>query len=237
MQKVEWTDNILFESHLAVILMTYKRNPMGLEPFVITVCGGSCSGKSSFVQSIMKDLENNCATLVYQDNYYNDLSHLDPADRQSINFDHPSAIDSDLLVEHLSLLCEGQSILQPKYDFTSHTRQKKLKKVKANPLIILDGIFTLHFKKIVELSHLKIFLETDDDIRLIRRIKRDQNERGRSLEDVMEQYVSSVRPMHHAFVLPSKKNADIIIPTEENFERGLSVVVSYIKNHLSLKNI
>jgi uridine kinase len=202
-------------------------------PFLVAVAGGTCSGKSSFIKRLQKNFDEHQMTSLFQDDYYKDLSHLTPQGRQLVNFDHPDAIDTDLLFSHIDALCKGKSIQKPNYDFVTHTRNKEYTTFTPTPLILLDGIFSLHYKKITELAQLKIFIDADEDLRLIRRINRDQIERGRSLQEIINQYLSSVKPMHEKYVSSSKDLADIIIPSVKSLDTSVNIVTAYLKLHLN----
>ncbi len=157
--------------------------------------------------------------IIEQDAYYKDLSHLPPEERARRNFDHPDAIDQDLLVQHIQDLLAGKSIEQPIYDFATHTRKPETRRIGEHNIIILEGILILDSPRLRDLMDIKVYVDTDSDIRLIRRLRRDVSERGRTVESVLDQYEKSVRPMHLQFVEPSKRYADIIIP-----EGGRNVV-------------
>ncbi|RMD98259.1 MAG: uridine kinase [Calditrichaeota bacterium] len=186
---------------------------------LIGIAGGSGSGKTLVAQTIYRELGSDKVIIIEQDAYYKDLSHLSPEERAKQNFDHPSAIDHDLLVQHIEDLLAGKSIEQPIYDFTTHTRKKETRRIGKHLIIVLEGILILDSPRLRDLMDIKVFVDTDADIRLIRRLRRDVSERGRTVESVLDQYEKSVRPMHLQFVEPSKRYADIIIP-----EGGRNVV-------------
>jgi len=179
---------------------------------LIGIAGGSGSGKTLVAQRIFDELGSDKVIIIQQDSYYKDLSHLSLAERQKQNFDHPNAFDHKLLLAHLKDLLAGKSIDQPVYDFTIHTRRKETTHIGGHVIIVLEGILILHDPELRELMDIKIYVDTDDDIRLIRRIRRDVNERGRSLDSILDQYENSVRPMHLQFIEPTKRYADIIVP-------------------------
>ena len=183
-----------------------------MNPYLIIFAGGSASGKSSIVDLLKKEYFDDI-TVLYFDDYYKDLSHLTYEERAVVNFDHPDAFDVDLLIEHLHQLKNNQIITKPVYDFTTHNRKSEWEQVKPNKVIILDGILSLAIPEIVSLGDLKVFVDTPSDIRFIRRLERDMLFRGRSLESIKQQYLTTVRPMHELLVEPSKQFADIIIPT------------------------
>ncbi len=179
---------------------------------LIGIAGGSGSGKTLVAQTIFQELGSEKVVIVEQDSYYKDLSHLPPEDRQKQNFDHPDAIDTDLLIEQVEDLLAGKQIEQPIYDFTTHTRRPETRRIGPHKIVVLEGILILDNPRLRELMDIKIYVDTDADIRFIRRLKRDIHERGRTMESVIRQYEDSVRPMHMQFVEPSKRYADIIIP-------------------------
>ncbi|AEN99062.1 uridine kinase [Lactobacillus sanfranciscensis] len=181
-------------------------------PIIIGVTGGSSSGKTTVSKSILQRLLGHSISIIQQDSYYNDQSDMTIEERKKVNYDHPDAFDDDLLVKHLNDLLNYKSIEKPVYDYTKFTRSKETKIQEPTDVIILEGILILNDKRLRDLMDIKVFVDTDDDIRLIRRIKRDIADRGRSLDSVIQQYLATVRPMYHQFVEPSKRYADIIIP-------------------------
>ena len=202
-----------------------------MKPYVIVMAGGSASGKSSIVQYLKNQYPSDM-TVLYFDDYYKELSHLSLEERAVVNFDHPDAFDLDLLIQHLSDLKEGKSILKPVYDFTTHNRKEQWETLQPSKIIILDGILSLAINEIVRLGDLKIFVDTPSDIRFIRRLERDMLFRGRSLESVKHQYLTTVRPMHEQFVEPSKYQADLIIPTGVSNTVALDVLTAKIEAKL-----
>ena len=202
-----------------------------MKPYVIVMAGGSASGKSSIVQ-YLKDQYPSDMTVLYFDDYYKELSHLSLEERAVVNFDHPDAFDLDLLIQHLGDLKEGKAILKPVYDFTTHNRKEQWETLQPSKIIILDGILSLAINEIVRLGDLKIFVDTPSDIRFIRRLERDMLFRGRSLESVKHQYLTTVRPMHEQFVEPSKYQADLIIPTGVSNTVALDVLTAKIEAKL-----
>ena len=179
---------------------------------LIGIAGGTGSGKTSIAKAIASDFGKSEVALIEQDSYYKDLSNLTIEERASVNFDHPDAIDFTLMRDHLQKLMKGNVVDIPIYDYTTHTREKKSRKVEKHHIIILEGILALFDQKIRNMMDIKIYVETADDIRVIRRIKRDINKRERTFPSVIEQYYKTVRPMHIQFVEPTKKYADIIVP-------------------------
>ena len=179
---------------------------------LIGIAGGTGSGKTSIAKAIASDFGKSEVTLIEQDSYYKDLSNLTIEERSSVNFDHPDAIDFTLMKEHLNELIVGNMVDVPIYDFRTHTRGKESRKVTKHHIIILEGILSLFDQTIRNIMDIKIYVETADDIRIIRRIKRDINKRNRTFDSVIKQYYKTVRPMHIQFVEPTKKYADIIVP-------------------------
>ena len=181
-------------------------------PYLIGICGGSGSGKTLVALSVVKALGAEHVLLMEQDSYYKDLAHLPLEERHHVNFDHPSAFDNDLLLEHLHALLAGTPVQMPEYDYTRHTRSGTFVEIRPRDVILLDGILIFEDQRLRDLMDIRVYVETDPDIRLARRIRRDMAERGRTLETVLEQYETQVRPMHDQFVAPFKRYADIIIP-------------------------
>lgn len=181
-------------------------------PVVVGVAGGSGSGKSTVIRNIVEELRPNPVTVIHHDAYYRDLGHLPPEERGRVNFDHPDALETPLLVDHLRTLVRGEAVEVPVYDFTTHSRRHDTRQVQASEVILLDGILVLAEPELRALMDIKIFVETDPDVRFIRRLERDLEERGRTVESVVAQYHRTVRPMHLEFVEPSKRYADVIVP-------------------------
>ncbi|RMD93343.1 MAG: uridine kinase [Calditrichaeota bacterium] len=195
---------------------------------LIGIAGGSGSGKTLVAKNIFSELGSDKVVILCQDSYYKDLSHLPPDERHKQNFDHPDAIDSELLIEHVKALLRGETIQQPIYDFVTHTRKKETVTIGPHTIVVLEGILILYNPELRDLMDIKIYVETDPDVRVLRRLKRDILERGRTLESVIKQYEESVRPMHLQFVEPSKRYADIIIP-EGGYNR---VAIDLIKTKI-----
>jgi uridine kinase len=179
---------------------------------IIGICGGTGSGKTTVASKILETIDSNSVALLQQDHYYKELAHLPVEERARQNFDHPDSIDTDLFVEHLRRLKNGQHIERPVYDFTIHTRSKHTVRVEPKLVVIVEGILIFDHKPLRDLMDIKIFVDTDPDLRFIRRLSRDITERARTVESVINQYLSTVRPMHLEFVEPSKRYADVIIP-------------------------
>lgn len=178
---------------------------------IIGLAGGSGSGKSTISVKLLEAVGFKHVAHLQHDAYYHDLSHLDFEDRVTTNFDHPESLDTELLIEHLKMLQQGLSIEVPVYNFKTHTRLPMTERIEPKPIIILEGILLLALRDLRRVLDIKVFVDTPDDIRLIRRLARDVTERGRSVQSVIEQYLESVRPMHHEFVEPSKRFADVVI--------------------------
>lgn len=180
--------------------------------FIIGIAGGTGSGKTTVARRIAEMFRSEEVLLLDQDAYYKDLSHLSFEDRKRVNFDHPDAFDTDLLVEHLRALRKRLPIQKPVYSYKEHRRKEETIRTPPAHIILLEGILVLEMEPLRELMDMKIFVDTDDDIRLIRRLTRDIKERGRDLEQSIIQYEQTVRPMHLAFIVPSKRYADVVIP-------------------------
>ena len=185
---------------------------MSNRPIVIGVTGGSGSGKSSVSMKLMEIFADLSVMMLQHDFYYKDQSHLPFEERLKTNYDHPLAFDTDLFVADLNRLLEGQAIDKPVYDFATHTRSNEVIHQESKDVIIVEGILILEDPRLRDLMDIKVYVDTDDDIRLARRILRDIKERGRSVESVINQYVDVVKPMHHQFIEPTKRYADIIVP-------------------------
>ena len=185
---------------------------MRKKPIIIGVTGGSGGGKTSVSKAISANFTDQKISMIQHDSYYKDQSHLTFEERVTTNYDHPLAFDTDLMIEHINELIAGRPVDIPIYDYTLHTRSEKTYRQEPQDVFIVEGILVLEDKRLRELMDIKIFVDTDDDIRIIRRIKRDMEERGRSLDSVIDQYTSVVKPMYHQFIEPTKRYADLIIP-------------------------
>lgn len=183
-----------------------------MNPFIIGVAGGSGSGKTTVVNHIIDKIGAQNIVLLQHDWYYRDLLHLDFDERAQQNFDHPASLETELMVHHVQALSEGNSIEVPLYDFKNHVRKNETIELYPKPVILIDGILIFFEKKLRELMNLKLYVDTDSDVRLIRRLRRDIIERQRSVDSVLDQYERFVRMMHLEFVEPTKRYADIIIP-------------------------
>jgi uridine kinase len=197
-------------------------------PLVIGIAGGTGSGKTTVTNKILERLDLGKVVLLQHDSYYRDIAMFDGRPVEEINFDHPDALETSLLIEHLQHLRQWKSVHQPVYDFTTYQRLKKSKLVEARNIIIVEGILIFVEKKLRNLMDIKIFVDTDADERLLRRLRRDLLERGRSIESVMHQYVATVKPMHLEFVEPSKRWADVIIPKGGENEVAIDMVATKI---------
>jgi uridine kinase len=205
------------------------------KPLIIGVAGGSGSGKTTIVKEIIKELGETDVVVVPHDAYYKANTHLALEERARLNYDHPDALETDLLVTHLKELAAGREIEMPVYDYTIHSRKPSGVVVKPAPVIIVDGILILVEKALRDMMDVKIFVDTDSDVRFIRRLKRDMLERKRSMESVVNQYLETVKPMHIAFVQPSQRYADIIIPRGHHTV-STGVVVHMIRQAIAEEN-
>ena len=203
-----------------------------LKPIIIGIAGGSGSGKTTLTENIAAHFGNRI-TVLRHDDYYKSQKDIPFEQRASLNYDHPDAFDTSLLIRHLDALREGQAVECPIYDYTMHDRSQTTRHVEATAVVLLEGILIFENPELLSRLDMKIFVDTDADVRIIRRIVRDVNERGRSLESVITQYLSTVKPMHEAFVEPSKKNADIIIPEGGQNPVAYGMIIQRIQSHLS----
>ena len=179
---------------------------------IIGICGGTGSGKTTVANRILESVRASEVVFIQQDSYYRNLKDLPLDFRQVANFDHPDALDNDLMAHHVRKLKAGEPVELPIYDFKTHTRLNETRTVAPKPIVIVEGILIFAEPRLLELMDIKVFVDTPDDIRFIRRLQRDLAERGRTIDSVIEQYVATVRPMHMQFVEPSKRYADVIIP-------------------------
>lgn len=200
--------------------------------FVIGVAGGSGSGKSTVTEHILDAVGASNVAVLIQDNYYKDLAALTPEQRRKVNFDHPDAFDWELLLRHIDDLVHGLPINMPIYDFTRDTRSEQTTLVLPSPVIVIEGLFSLLDPNLLKYMSLRIFVDTADDIRFIRRLQRDISERGRTTESVIKQYLESVRPMHRQFIEPTKRNAHIIIPHGAN-KAALEMIVARVRSAIN----
>lgn len=201
------------------------------KPVIIGIAGGSASGKSSIAQRLKREFENsNSVVIIRQDDYYKDQSHMKFEERIKTNYDHPFAFDTELLIQHLDDLIHGKSIQKPTYDFVNHTRSDVIESIEPCDVIVLEGLFTLENEDLRQRLDIKIFVDTDADIRFIRRMTRDVKERGRSLESVVDQYTTTVRIMHDLFIEPSKRYADVIVPEGGKNEVAIDLLTTKISS-------
>lgn len=199
---------------------------------ILGIAGGSASGKTTVVNKILEALAGEPIALLDMDAYYKDLTHLPLEERRAINFDHPDAIDNELLLRHIDRLSRGEPVDKPIYSFTEHTRLPGSSRVEPGRVIIVEGILALATRELRDKLDIKIFVETDDDIRFIRRLSRDVKERGRTIDAVIGQYMGTVRPMHLTFVEPSKRYADVIIPSMGPNDVAIGMIISAIRQTL-----
>jgi uridine kinase len=200
-----------------------------VKPITIGVAGGTGSGKTTVALKILERVGWDRIAYVPHDAYYRDASALPPAERARLNFDHPDALDNDLMILHLKQLQAGQAVEIPVYDFKTHSRKAETRHVEPQPVILVEGILIFADKRLRDLMDVKLFVDTDADMRFIRRLQRDISERGRSVESVINQYLNTVRPMHLEFVEPSKRYADIIIPEGGFNEVAIEMVAARLR--------
>jgi uridine kinase len=199
-------------------------------PLVLGIAGGSGSGKSTIAQSVLEALPPGRGVLLQQDHYYRSQSHLSEAERAAVNYDHPDALELELLASHLDQLRRGQAIQRPTYDFTTHERLKDGVHIEPSAIVVVEGILVLADERLRSRFEVKLFVDTDPDIRVMRRIRRDIDHRGRTFAQVRKQYYETVRPMHLAFVEPSKRFADIVIPEGGQNRVALDFLLSFIRS-------
>ncbi len=199
---------------------------------ILGVAGGTGSGKSTVAREILDAVGPDRIAFLAQDNYYRDIDWESPEQLLAHNFDHPDALDTPLLVEHLRCLKSGRSIELPVYDFVRHRRTKESRRIESRPVVLVEGILLFAEQEIRELLDFKVFVDTDADVRLVRRIRRDLSERGRAVADVLRQYMTSVRPMHLEFVEPSKRWADVIVPEGGENRVALEMVIARVEQLL-----
>ena len=218
---------------VAEILAKHEFGPAAGDwrPLFVAIAGGSGSGKTTIAQSVVDIVGRDSVVYLQQDAYYRDQQHLTFEERTKINYDHPDSIELELLIDHLAALRNGQAIERPVYDFSSHTRTSETMTIVPEPAVIVEGILLLADKDLRDQFDVRVYIDTEPDLRLMRRLQRDILERGRTVESVLNQYEKTVRPMHYQFVEPSKRYADIIIP--EGYNTGaIGTVSSMIKHFL-----
>lgn len=203
------------------------------EAIIIGIAGGSGSGKTTLARNIASHFGDRISVLRHDD-YYKDQSAMPMSERVKTNYDHPDAFDTELLIKHLDMLKRGESIHCPIYDYSQHNRSKETRLIEARPVILIEGILILSSPAIVGRLDMKIYVDTDADVRIIRRIRRDTKKRGRSLDSVISQYLETVKPMHDAFVEPSKRLADIIIPEGGKNPVAYGMIINKLEDHLKV---
>jgi uridine kinase len=202
-------------------------------PLVIGIAGGTGSGKSTVARKVAEELSDASVAFIEMDAYYRNFAHLSMDERRRINWDHPDSFDLELLIAHLGQLGKGAEIERPVYDFVTHTRSARAVRVAAADVVVVDGILLFVDERLRGLCEVKVYVDTDADIRLIRRIRRDSAERGRPLDEILEQYLTTVRPMHLQFVEPSKRYADVIVPRGGHNPVAIEMIVAKIKSRLA----
>ncbi|ARK29252.1 uridine kinase [Halalkalibacter krulwichiae] len=210
---------------------------MSKKPIVIGVAGGTGSGKTTVAKEIFYQFNEQSIVLIEQDAYYKDQSHLSLEDRLKTNYDHPLAFDNNLLLEHLQKLSAGYAIEKPVYDYAAHTRSEEVIDIQPKDVIILEGILILEDERLRDMMDIKLFVDADADIRIIRRLVRDIEDRGRSIQSVIDQYTSVVRPMHLQFIEPTKRYADVIIPEGGQNRVAIDLMVTKIRAIIEEKAI
>ena len=204
-----------------------------MKPLIIGIAGGTGSGKSTVARRVAEALRESSVGFLDMDAYYRNFAHLPLEERRRINWDHPDAFDLDLLTEHIDRLARGESIEKPVYDFVSHTRSPATARVEPCDVVVIDGILLFVDERVRELCDVKVFVDADADIRLVRRIRRDIKARARSLDEILEQYLTTVQPMHLQFVEPSKRYADVIVPRGGHNAIAIEMIVARIHRRLA----
>lgn len=216
------------------IKIANSREGYGFAMLIIGIAGGTGSGKTTVARSVIDRLGSDKVTFISQDNYYKDHKELSFAEREAINYDHPFAFDNELLVEHLGILKGGVPAYAPVYDFTAHARfTDQTIELKPNNIVIIEGLHVLSDENLRKLLHIKVFVDTDPDVRLLRRVVRDIEDRGRTIQSIHNQYLTTVKPMHEAFIEPSKKYADLIIPEGGENEVGIRLLSILTEKYLT----
>jgi len=201
----------------------------GSRPLILGVAGGSGSGKTTVVSQIIQAMEPVPVSLLHHDSYYRDHPDMSTQERARLNYDHPNVLETELLAEHLRELLDGRAVEEPVYDFTTHTRTDDTRHIEPNPVVIVDGILILAEPELRKLMDIRVFVETDSDLRFIRRLLRDTQERGRSMGSVIRQYQETVRPMHLEFVEPSRRHADVILPLGRENRVAITMLVARLR--------
>ena len=202
------------------------------DQIIIGIAGGTGSGKTTITRRILREFGGHVSVL-YHDNYYKRHDNMSYEERSKLNYDHPNAFDTDLLVKHLEQLRRGQSVKSPIYDYKVHNRSDRTQLVQPSRVIVVEGILIFAEPKLCDLMDIKIFVDTDADVRILRRIVRDTRDRGRDLESIVNQYLTTVKPMHERFVEPSKRNADIIVPEGGHNQVALDMIMERIRAHMN----
>jgi uridine kinase len=203
-----------------------------VKPLIIGIAGGSGSGKSTVARKVAENLTHSSVAFIDMDAYYKNFTELSLEQRRKLNWDHPDAFDFDLLCEHLERLSSGSAIDKPEYDFVTHLRSAKTRHIEPADVVVIDGILLFVDERARNLCDVKVFVDADPDIRLIRRIKRDTRSRGRPLDEVLDQYLSTVQPMHLQFVEPSKRYADVIVPRGGHNAVAIEMILAKIQRRL-----
>lgn len=203
-----------------------------MDTILIGIAGGTGSGKTTLADKLVDSFGSQEVTVIRQDNYYKRHDDMDYEQRAKLNYDHPDAFDSDLFYEHIVALKQGKSVEIPVYDYTIHNRSEETILINPTPVIVLESIMLFVEKVLCDLMDIKVFVDTDADVRILRRIVRDVKERGRSLESVIGQYLTTVKPMHEQFVEPSKRRADIIVPEGGENQVALEMLIERVNKHL-----
>ena len=206
-----------------------------MKPLIIGIAGGSGSGKSTVARKVAESLSGASVAFIDMDAYYRNFAHLPIEERRHLNWDHPDAFDHELLASHLARLVAGEAVEKPAYDFVTHTRSPRTVRVEPADVIVIDGILLFVDERVRDLCDVKVFVDTDADIRLIRRIRRDMAKRGRPLEEILDQYLSTVQPMHLQFVEPSKRYADVIVPRGGHNAVAIEMIIAKIQRRLSAR--
>ena len=202
-------------------------------PIVIGVTGGSGSGKTTVSKAIYENLRGQSIQIINQDTYYNDQADMTMEERKAVNYDHPLAFDTALLIEQLDALRHNQAVEMPVYDYKGYTRSQATVHVEPQDVIILEGILILDDERLRDLMDIKVYVDADDDIRILRRIQRDMQERGRSLESIISQYLKTVKPMYHQFIEPTKRYADIIVPEGGENHVAIDILTTKVRDVLA----